>query len=96
MPAYIIVDTAVNDPENYEEYKALARPIAEKFGGRYLARGGEMHVIDNDLWEPTRMVLLEFPDIDAALAFSRSEEYAPVAALRHRFADSTLVIVDGV
>lgn len=96
MTAYVIADTAVKDPEGYEEYKALARPIAEKFGGRYLARGGEMHVIDNDLWEPTRMVVIEFPDLEAALSFSRSEEYAPVAELRHRYADSTLVIVDGV
>ena len=95
MAAYIIVDTAVHDPESYEEYKALARPIAEKYGGRYLARGGEMDVIEKDLWSPTRMVLIEFPDIDAARAFANSDEYAPVGALRHQYADSTLVIVDG-
>lgn len=96
MAAYIIVDTNVKDPESYEEYKALARPIAEKFGGRYVVRGGTMHVIDKDLWEPTRMVVLEFPDMDSALAFATGEEYAPVAELRHRYADSTLVVVEGV
>ena len=96
MPAYVIVDTAVKEPESYEEYKALARPIVERYGGRYLARGGEMHALETELWEPTRIVLIEFPDIDAALDFTRSEEYAPVGELRHLYADSTLVIVDGI
>jgi uncharacterized protein (DUF1330 family) len=96
MPAYVIADTAVKDPEGYEEYKALARPIAEKYGGRYLARGGETHVVDAELWTPTRMVIIEFPDLEAAMAFTGSAEYAPVAALRHTFADSTVVVVDGI
>lgn len=96
MAAYIIVDTNVKDPERYEEYKALARPIAERFGGRYVVRGGPMRVVDSDLWEPTRMVVIEFPDMDSAVAFSTSDEYAPVAELRHRYADSTLVIVEGI
>lgn len=95
MAAYVIVDTKIHDAERYEEYKALARPIAEKYGGRYLARGGAMDVVDDDLWSPTRMVLLEFPDVEAARRFNDSDEYAPVKAMRHRYADSTLVIVDG-
>lgn len=95
MAAYIIVDTRITNAEEYERYKALARPIAEKFGGTYLARGGEMHIVDDELWSPTRMVLLEFPDVATARAFTESEEYAPVAALRHEHADSTVVIVDG-
>ena len=95
MPAYLIADTAVHDPAGYEEYKALARPIAEKYGGTYLARGGELEVIDTELWEPTRLVVIEFPDLAAARSFARSAEYAPVAELRHRYADSTVVIVDG-
>ncbi len=95
MAAYVIADTAVHDPEGYEEYKALARPIAEQYGGRYLARGGELDVVDAELWAPTRMVVIEFPDLTTARAFARSAEYAPVAELRHKYADSTVVIVDG-
>jgi uncharacterized protein (DUF1330 family) len=95
MAAYVVVDTKIHDAEGYERYKALAAPIAKKFGGKYLARGGEMHIIDDDLWVPTRMVILEYPDIETARAFTDSDEYAPVAALRHEFADSTLVIVEG-
>lgn len=95
MPAYVIVDTKIHDAEGYERYKGLARPIAERFGGRYLVRGGEMDVVDEELWTPTRMVVLEFPDTAAARAFNDSDEYAPVKALRHEYADSTLVIVAG-
>ena len=95
MAAYVIVDTKIHDAQGYEEYKALARPIAEKYGGRYLARGGAMHVVDEQLWSPTRMVLLEFPDVEAARRFNDSDEYAPVKAMRHEYADSTLVIIDG-
>ena len=95
MAAYIIVDTKIRDAEGYERYKALARPIAERHGGTYLARGGEMQVVDESLWSPTRLVLLEFPDVDTARAFVDSEEYAPVKAKRHEYADSTLVIFEG-
>ena len=57
MSAYLIADTAVHDPDAYEEYKTLARSVAEQHGARYLARGGELHVDDSDLWSPTRLVV---------------------------------------
>ncbi len=95
MAAYVIVDTKIHDPERYEEYKSLARPIAESYGGEYLVRGAPIDLVDADLWSPTRIVLLRFPDRAAARAFVDSEEYAPVKRMRHEYADSTLLIVDG-
>jgi uncharacterized protein (DUF1330 family) len=95
MSAYAIVDTKISDPDGYERYKALARPLVEAHGGRYLARGGTLHVDDDDLWAPTRIVLLEFPDLETARRFFDSEDYAPVKALRREFAESTVVVVDG-
>ncbi len=95
MAAYLIADTKVTDPEGYERYKALARPIAERYGGEYLARGGELHVDDSDLWSPARLVIIRFPDLATAREFLGSDEYAPVKAMRHEFADSTVVVVDG-
>ncbi len=94
MTAYVIVDTKIHDQEEYEKYKALARPLVEKHGGTYLARGGPMQVVDDELWSPTRLVLLEFPDSDSARAFFDSDEYAPVMAIRHKYADSTSVILE--
>ena len=95
MSAYLIVDTQIDNPEAYEEYKRLAKPIAEKYGGVYRARGGDMHVCEADLWTPTRLVIIEFPDMAAARAFVDSEEYAPVKPLRRDNARCTLTIVDG-
>ncbi len=95
MAAYVIVDTKIHDPEGYERYKALARPIAERYGGRYLVRGGPIDVVEDQLWSPTRIVVLEFPDVAAARAFNDSAEYAPVKELRHQYAESTLLIVSG-
>jgi uncharacterized protein (DUF1330 family) len=96
MSAYLIVDTQIENPEEYEQYKALARPIAEKYGGVYRARGGEMDVLETDLWTPTRIVIIEFPDMDSARAFANSPEYAPVKPLRRDNAKCTLAIVEGV
>jgi len=95
MSAYLIVDTQIDNPEAYEEYKQLAKPIAEKYGGVYRARGGAMDIVEAGLWTPTRMVVIEFPDMAAARAFIDSEEYAPVKPLRQANARCTLVIIEG-
>lgn len=94
MPAYVVVDTKIHNPEAYEEYKAQAKPIAEKYGGVYRARGGEMDILETDLWSPTRMVIVEFPDRQAARDFLSSEEYKPVRQLRRDNADCTLFILE--
>ena len=95
MPAYIIADTLIENPQEYEEYKKLAKPIAEKYGGVYRARGGELEVLEDELWRPARVVIIEFPDMATARAFANSPEYAPVKKIRHANAKSTLLIVDG-
>jgi uncharacterized protein (DUF1330 family) len=96
MPAYIIVDTKITDPEAYDRYKALAKPIAETYGGEYLARGGELDVVQDDLWTPARLVIIRFPDMAAARAFTDAPEYAPVKAIRLGASQATLAIVDGI
>ncbi len=96
MSAYVIVDTSILDHEAYEGYKALAAPLVERFGGAYRVRGGQMEVVEDDLWSPTRLVVVEFPDMAAARAFLESEEYRPVVAIRHANARCTTVVVDGV
>ena len=93
---YVLVDTKISNSENYEIYKSKAKPIAEKFGGKYLTRGGNMDIVQKDLWSPTRLVLVEFPSIDNARAFHDSNDYADVKKLRLENAESTLVILEGL
>ena len=95
MSAFLVVDTKIQNADEYEEYKKLAKPIAEKYGGAYRARGGKMDIRETDLWTPTRIVIIEFPDMQSAQAFVDSEEYAPVKPRRTNNADCTLFIVEG-
>ncbi len=95
MSAFVIVDTQIENAAAYEEYKRLAKPIAEKYGGRYRVRGGVLDVRETDLWTPTRIVVIEFPDLDAARIFVDSAEYAPVKPMRRNNARCTLFLVEG-
>ncbi|HKI97112.1 MAG TPA: DUF1330 domain-containing protein [bacterium] len=95
MPAYVIVDTKLKNPEPYEEYKAKAAPAVAKYGGRYLVRGGSHSVIEG-AWNPTRVVVLEFPSRADFDKFYNSPEYQSVIGIRHANADTDMVVVEGV
>jgi uncharacterized protein (DUF1330 family) len=95
MTAFLVVDTKIHDLETYKEYMKLAKPIAEKHGGIYRARGGALDIRDKQLWTPTRVVIIEFPEVENAQAFLDSEEYIPVKTMRLKSAECTLFIVDG-
>jgi uncharacterized protein (DUF1330 family) len=96
MSAYLIVDTQLDDPATYEEYKAKARPLIERWGGEYLARGGDLIQRETDLWSPTRMVLIRFPDVKTAQACLDSPEYQAIVGISHRSARRTVVILEGL
>ena len=96
MAAYLVVDTRIGDAEAYERYKLGAKPIAERHGGEYLARGGALTVLEAGLWTPSRLVIIRFPDAAAAKAFADDPEYQPLKALRQGAATCTLAIVEGV
>lgn len=95
MSAYVIVDIEVTDPDGYEEYKRLAAPTVAQYGGKYLARGGATEMLEGD-WQPRRLVILEFENVERAKAWLGSEEYRPARQLRHRYARSNMIVVAGV
>jgi len=95
MTAYLIVDTKINDEVAYEEYKIRAKPIVESYGGEYLVRGGNTTVSESELWTPTRLVVVRFPSREAVENFLSCDEYAPVKAIRHKHAQTTMTVVDG-
>ena len=94
--AYIVVDVRIDNAEAYERYKQKVVPIVTQFGGEYLVRGGEMDVIQDELWSPTRMVLLKFTSRARALEFIHSDEYAPVKQMRLDNSAGSLVVLEGV
>ncbi|MCG2784799.1 MAG: DUF1330 domain-containing protein [Anaerolineae bacterium] len=95
MTAYVIVDVEVTDPVGYEEYKKLAPAAVALYGGRYAARGAQAETLEGD-WAPTRLVILEFPSVERAKAWLNSPEYAPALAMRHQYAKSKTVVIEGV
>jgi uncharacterized protein (DUF1330 family) len=95
MPAYLLVDGEVIDPTRYENYKKLAPPAIAKHGGRYLVRGGATQQLEGD-WQPKRIVVLEFPDADAARRFYDSPEYRAARAERAGAARMNIILVEGV
>ena len=95
MPAYVVVNITVHDPEPYAQYRAMAPPTIAAYGGRYIARGGSTQVKEGS-WDPKRLVILEFPDAASAEAWWNSPEYAPAKALRQATSVGTLLILEGV
>ncbi|HZT86050.1 MAG TPA: DUF1330 domain-containing protein [Gaiellaceae bacterium] len=95
MPAYVIVETDVQDPERYEAYKHASPGAVHAGGGRLVARGGELAVLEGD-WNPSRLVVLEFPDLDAARRWYDSQEYQEARRLREGAASLRMVAVQGL
>jgi uncharacterized protein (DUF1330 family) len=93
MSAYLIVNIAVEDAELYEEYKAKVPAFVRKYGGEYLARGGNTVVIEGD-WKPQRLVVFRFPDLASVQGMFDDPEYQPLKELRQRAAKSQIVAIE--
>lgn len=96
MAAYAIVDVEVHDPEAYREYTAQVPATLERYGGRFIVRGGVAETIEG-AWNPQRVVVLEFPTADAVRAWHASPEYQAILPIRQRYARTNfLTLVEGV
>jgi uncharacterized protein (DUF1330 family) len=94
MTAYVIADIDVHDQDAYREYAALVPGTLEPHGGRFLVRGGVHETLEGG-WQPRRVVVLEFPDAEAAKRWHSSQEYAAPKAMRQRASTGSLVLVEG-
>lgn len=94
MPAYIIAQINVTDPQKYQEYAKLAAPASAKYGARYLVRGGAKTTLEGDI-PFSRIVVSEFPDVETAKRFYHSPEYQQARSKRLGAADFNMVIVEG-
>ncbi len=95
MAAYFIVDVDIKNASAYEGYKQAAADSIANYGGRYLVRGGKHEVLEGK-WQPTRLVILEFPSVEAARRWYTSPEYEKVKPIRLQHAEGDLVLVEGV
>ena len=95
MSAYVIVQVDVKDQTRYEDYKKVVPPSLEKFGGRFLVRGGKTHTLEGG-WAPKRFVMVEFPSVEQAKAWWDSPEYRAARDLRWATAQSQMIIAEGI
>ncbi|AYF00844.1 DUF1330 domain-containing protein [Paracoccus yeei] len=94
MAGYIIADIKVTDPERFEEYRRLGTLATEKFGGRYLARGGAVESLEGD-WLPSRLVIIGFDSFERAKAWGASMEYALARQARVDAAEFRMIVTEG-
>ncbi len=95
MTAYVVAHVEVLDPEGYRAYPQLNTPLVERFGGHFVARGGQVEKFEGDAG-PYRLVVIEFPSMDAARAWYHSPEYQEIARIRQAHAHTHLLaLVEG-
>lgn len=95
MPAYLIANIQITSPDGYRGYAEQVGATIEAHGGRYLARGGTVEVLEGE-WEPQRLVILEFPTLESAHAWYHSAEYERLKALRVDNSHGQLVLTEGL
>jgi uncharacterized protein (DUF1330 family) len=95
MAAYVIGEIEVTDQATYDDYRKQVAATVEKHGGRFIVRGGKVEPLEGG-WSPKRLVVLEFPSMQKALAWYRSGEYAPLIKLRQKASRGKLVALEGV
>lgn len=95
MAAYAIVDLEVFDIELYLRYSLAVRPLLEAAGGRYLARGGEFLVLEGN-YQPSRLILVEFPSLACMESFYESESYQALEIQRRECSRASILGVEGL
>ena len=95
MPkGYVIAEIQVTNADGYKEYSGQVPATLEKYGGRFLVRGGATQVLEGE-WPQRRRVILEFPSVDAARKWFDSPEYEKPKTLRRANSDGRLLLIEG-
>lgn len=95
MSAYVVAQLAIHDRASYEAYARSVPETLEPFGGEVIVADDAPHVLDGS-WGFDRLVLLRFPDHQAARWWAVSDSYRRIAVLRDEAASTTAVLVRGV
>ena len=92
--AYLIGEVEVHDPEQYAKYTAKTPDAIAKHGGKFIVRGGAWDALEGEA-PKGRVVVIEFPSLDAARAFYQSDDYQPLIPIRQSASEGRLFLVEG-
>jgi uncharacterized protein (DUF1330 family) len=95
VAAYLISDITVRDRAAFEVYRTRAAKAIHAYGGRYLARLGEVKVLEGS-WNPNMIVVVEFPSLEQARVWYRLTEYAFALEVQDKALSHNLILADGV
>lgn len=95
MPAYLLARIVVTQEGGWSAYRAEVGPLATRFGGRYLVRGGKLEVLEGS-HDGRSLVIFEFPSMQAIHKFWASPEYLELKKLREGAANLDVWAVPGV
>lgn len=94
MPAYVVSMMSITDADTYRKYTDRTPPIVQKYGGKFLTRGGDVTTIEGDTYKD-RMVILEFPSRHAVLDWMADPEYQAAILFRHKASTATILLQEG-
>jgi uncharacterized protein (DUF1330 family) len=95
MPAYVVADIKITDPELYAQYRELAPPIVSSFGGEYVVRGGEKDILEGTC-STNLVVIVKFESRARARQWLDSDEYREVRKIRHKSTISRMFVVEAL
>ena len=95
MAAYVITDLDVFDIEQYLAYQQALKPLLAGAGARYLARGGSFRVYEGD-YQPRRLVVVEFPSLEAVDEFYESAAYQALERQRQACSSARIIAVESL
>ena len=95
LAAYVIIDSVITDQAVFDDYLEQVPAVVETHGGRYLARGGAIEVVQGD-WTPNRIVVIEFDSVELARGWQDSPDYAELRAMLNRSSKTSVIITEGI
>ena len=87
---YLIVRINIKDAELFQQYPPLSTKAVEKFGGKYLIRGGTFDVVEG-IWPAERTTVVEFESFEKAKEFYNSVEYNEAKNVRQKIRRKALL-----
>ena len=78
MAGYLIANVEVTNAARFEEYRQKVGSVVAQFGGRFIVLGGE-GATPRRQFPIRRLVVVEFPSLDAAQHFDHSPEVSAAA-----------------
>ena len=95
MAGYVLIEIHITDPPVYSEFVERVTSTVEGHGGKFIARGGAIEVIEGD-WTPPRIAILEFDNVEQVKTWLKSPEYSELDEIRKKSSNINMIVVEGL